>query len=137
MGITLGEYLIANCPKLYWDIDPTSPVLPRTAKMRKGESGSSFQRPEVTGSDNPAWGWPPFHYVHSFAHQMMYLTTHPRACRYYRQNKADRRLTRDALLNKFTRAVSDYPTFGIDKIRQEMSLGEYLNLVDMEAEQEE
>jgi hypothetical protein len=137
MGITLGEFLIANCPKLYWDIDPTSSILPRTAKMLKRESGMSFQRPEVTGSDNPAWSWPSLHYVHTFAHQMMYLTTHPRACRYYRQHKASRRLTRDALLNNFTSTLSYYPTFGIDKVRQRMSLSQYLNLVDLEAEQEE
>src|SRR5205823_4133759 len=32
MGIALGEAIIANCPKLHWDADPVSAILPRTAK---------------------------------------------------------------------------------------------------------
>jgi hypothetical protein len=137
MGVILGEFLIANCPKLHWDVDPVSALFPRTARMFKRESGMSFQRPQLTGSDNPAWRWPVLHYVHTFAHQMMYLTTHPRACRHYRQPRPARRRARDQLLNNFKSTLSAYPNFGLDRVRQEMSLAEYVNLVDSEAEQED
>lgn len=34
-GIAFGEIMIANCPKLRWDVDPISAVLPGTAKQHK------------------------------------------------------------------------------------------------------
>jgi hypothetical protein len=137
MGITLGEFVIANCPKFYWDVDPVSALFPRTARMLKRESGMGFQRPELTGSDNPASHWAALHYVHSFAHHMMWLTTHPSACRHYRRPRPARRRALDELLNNFKSTLSAYPTFGLEKVRQEMSLAEYVNLVDSEAEEED
>jgi hypothetical protein len=136
MGITLGEFVIANCPRLHWDFDPISANLPRTAKLLKRESGMSFQRPRLTGSDNPAWSWPPLHYVHTFAHHRMPWTTYPSACRYYRQLRVVRHLMRDELLNDFKSTLNNYPAFGADVAQREMSLGEYLDLVDSEAEEE-
>ncbi len=49
MGIMLGEATIASCPKLRWDVDPISEILPRTPRQRKREAGMSYQRPELTG----------------------------------------------------------------------------------------
>ena len=137
MGITLGEFLITNCPKLYWDLDPISAVLPRTGTMLKREFGMSFQRPSVTGSENPASSWPALHHMHTFAHHRMHWTTHPSACRYYRQLKVVRDLVRDELLNDFKNMLRKYPTFGLDGVQREMSLSEYLDLVDSEAEQKD
>ncbi len=137
MGIALGESVIASCPRLYWDLDPISATLPRTAKILKRESGMSFQRPRLTGSDNPAWSWAPLHYVHSFAYQMMRLTTHPRACRHYRLHSADRRRVLDTLFNNFTSTINGYPGFGVDVAQREMSLGDYLNIVDSESEEDD
>src|SRR4051812_32360629 len=71
MGITLGEFVIANCPRTRWDFDPISAVLPRTAKMLKRESGMSFQRPALTGYENPEASWSPLHQLHTFAQLMM------------------------------------------------------------------
>jgi hypothetical protein len=68
MGIALGEAIIACCPKLRWDVDPISAILPRTAKMLKREAGMSFQRPELTGFDNPVGTASPLHRPFSFAY---------------------------------------------------------------------
>ena len=35
IGIALGEFIMVNCPKLRWDMDPISAVLPKTARERK------------------------------------------------------------------------------------------------------
>jgi hypothetical protein len=42
IGIALSEFIIANCPKLRWDFDPISTVLPRRARQLKREPRSSF-----------------------------------------------------------------------------------------------
>src|SRR6516164_8652607 len=70
MGIALGEIIIACRPKLRWDVDPISAILPRTAKMLKRSRGMSFQRPELTGFDDPTRTASPLHEVYMFAHQM-------------------------------------------------------------------
>jgi hypothetical protein len=71
MGIALGEAIIANCPKLRWDMDPISASLPRETKRLKGTPGMSFQRPMLTGYDNPVFGKTPLHSVYLFAALMM------------------------------------------------------------------
>jgi hypothetical protein len=130
MGITFGEFIILNCPKLYWDVDPTSSILPRTTKARKRSPGMSFQRPVLTGSENPTWIGSPLHDVHGFAHQMIYLANYPDACRYYRSHKEDRRLVRDELLNNFNSTLNYYPDFDPYQLRHSMSKSAYQNLVD-------
>jgi hypothetical protein len=55
MGTMLGEAIVANCPKLRWDFDPISGLLPNEAKVLKQSPGSSCQRPMLTGFDNPAY----------------------------------------------------------------------------------
>jgi hypothetical protein len=137
MGITLGEFLIANCPKLHWDLEPTSAILPSTAKMLKRSPGMSFQRPAVTGSDNPTWKWGPLHYIHGFAHDMMPLTTFEGLRRFYRRTRMSRRRFREQLLNNFESTLSYYPTFDPHGLRREMPQVDYVKLVDMESEQED
>ena len=44
---------------------------------------------------------------------------------------------RDELLNDFKNMLRKYPTFGLDRVQREMSLSEYLDLVDSEAEQKD
>ena len=76
MGIALGEAIITNCPKLHWDVDPISAILPREASRLKRIPGMSFQRPMLTGYDNPVVGKIPLHDVYIFADQMMrYMMT--------------------------------------------------------------
>jgi hypothetical protein len=138
MGITLGEFLIVNCPKLHWDLESTSATLPRTAKMLKGSPGMSFQRPALTGSDNPTWKWGPLHYVFTFASQMSReLTSFEGLQRFHRRTKMSRRRFREQLSNNFESTRSYYPTFGIDQFRQEMSPADYVKFIDMESEQED
>jgi hypothetical protein len=137
MGIMLGEFLIANRPKLHWDLEPTSAILPRTAKMLKRSPGMSFQRPKLSGFDNPVWSWPALHYVHGFARQMTRLTTFEGVRRFHRLGKADRRRVQGALLGKFEHALSyDFAT-DPNGLQLEMPLADYVKFVDMESEQED
>src|SRR5262249_22936752 len=90
MGIMCGEAVIANCPKVHWDFDPLSAILPRTAKMLKRSRGLSFQRPMLTGFDNPAYTPHPLHDVWGFAHQMAHsMTTVEGINRFHRHHRLD------------------------------------------------
>lgn len=111
MGIALGETIIANCPNLRWDIDPISAILPRTAKDRKREVGTSFQRPMLAGFDNPAYCPMPLHDVYSFARQMAEnMTTVKGVISHYDRPREIRNLVRDELLNKFKGILRNYPS---------------------------
>ena len=74
-GIVFGEFLIANCPKLRWEMDPISALRPNAARVLKRELGSGFQRPELTGFQNPHWRACPLHELWTFAHQLAAITT--------------------------------------------------------------
>jgi hypothetical protein len=131
MGITFGEIMIARCPQLHWDVDPVSAVLPRTAKILKGSPGMSFQRPELTGFDDPASGASPLHSVNSFARQMFRnMTTFKGIKRYLRRPKRLRRFVRDELLNSFNAVLRYYPAGDPSGLRQQMPLKEYLAVID-------
>jgi hypothetical protein len=61
MTTFMGEVLIAQCPKLFWDVNPY--ILPYDTKLvsiLKKDKGSGFQRPEITGFRNPLMKWNPF-----------------------------------------------------------------------------
>jgi hypothetical protein len=131
MGITLGEIIIALCPKLYWDVDPLSAVLPRTAKMLKRSPGMSFQRPKLTGFDDPVNSASPLHSVYGFAHQMLiYMTTSEGIRRYLRIPERMRRFIRDGLLNGFNGVVRGYQAGDPNEFREQMSPEDYLAFVD-------
>jgi hypothetical protein len=131
MGITLGEFMVANCPKLRWEVDPTSAVLPLTGAMLKKSPGMSFQRPELTGFDDPIVKAHPLHRVWGFAHQMMlYSITTNGAKRYARQHSFVRDNIRWQLLNIFRRVMKTYHSPDVDALRKHMSSSEYTNLID-------
>ena len=131
LGITLGEIIITQCPKLHWDVDPVSAVLPRTAKMLKGSPGMSFQRPELTGFDDPVNSVSPLHLVHSFAHQMFrYMRTLEGIRRYLRIPRRMRRFIRDELLNSFNGVTRGYQVGNTNKLREKMSPEDYVAFVD-------
>jgi hypothetical protein len=75
IGIALGEFIIVNCPKLRWDMDPISAVLPKTARERQRFLGSGFQRPQLTGFDHPTWGKTPLSDSYMLASQVARITT--------------------------------------------------------------
>jgi hypothetical protein len=134
MGITLGEAVIANCPKLRWDFDPISAILPNEAKVLKRTSGMSFQRPRLTGFDNPAYGIAPLHEVNTFAISMMQYTTTVEGMKRFRKiHRFDRRLIDEQLINAFTQTLKDYPEGDPVGLRREMGTEEYLKLVDSES----
>jgi hypothetical protein len=135
MGITLGESIIASCPNLRWDFDPTSTILPRTAKERKRGAGSGFQRPMLTGFDNPAYCPMPLYDVYSFARQMAeHITTLKDLIEHYDRPRGIRNLVRDELLNKFKGILRNYPAGDPYKLLDQMGRRDYLNLVDAKVE---
>jgi len=138
MAITIGEAIIANCPKLRWDFDPISAALPRTAKMLKRESGMSFQRPMLTGFEDLVSGKMPLHDVYGFADQMMRnMTTFSGFNRFHSFHRADRRLILDQLLNNFKHTLIIYPAGDPDKLREHMEPQEYLKFIDAQSADED
>jgi hypothetical protein len=131
MGIMLGEAMIASCPKLHWDVDPISAILPRTARQLKRERGMSFQRPELTGFDDPVGTASPLHESYVFARQMMSnLTTREGAKLYYSCPSDVRKNIREQLLNSFNAVLRDYPAGDPYRLREQMSPEDYLKFVD-------
>ncbi len=59
MGITLGEWMIAESPALLWDMDPMSTLWPKQAASFARRFGSGFQRPTLARFDLPNWGRDP------------------------------------------------------------------------------
>jgi hypothetical protein len=132
MGIMFGEAMIAGCPNLRWDVDPISAILPRTARQLKRELGMSFQRPELTGFDDPAGTVHPLHLVFGFAYQMACnMTTFDGINRYCSCPRFMRRNIRDELVNSFTAVRRDYPAGDPYGLRQRMSPEDCLNFVDV------
>lgn len=116
LGITVGEQLIANCPRLHWDVDLVSPGLSRAAQSLKRAPGMSIQRPELASADNPLWRWSPLHDAYTFAHQMrLYVTTFRGLRRFLRRHRADRRRTREDLVTSFDSVLAGYPSFELDE----------------------
>jgi hypothetical protein len=129
LGITLGEFIVSNCPRLHWDVDPISEVLPRTGKMLKKSPGMSFQRPMLSGFGDPVATANPLHRVWGFAYQMnLYFTNSRGIKRYYRQPKFARENIRWQILNIF-KSVSKSRQDS-DPLRAHMPLEEYLKLID-------
>jgi len=136
MGITLGEAMIASCPNLRWDVDPISAILPRTARQLKREAGMSFQRPTLTGFDDPVSGKDPLHDAYEFACQMMdNMTTFEGIHRIYGRPLGIRRLVVDELLNNFKATLRAYPAGDPYKLRGQMDPEEYLKFIDSESEE--
>lgn len=133
MGIALGEFIIVNCPKLHWALDPLSAVLPRRTELLKGSAGMSYQRPELTGPDNPAVSVSPLHQVFTFAHEMMLFTiTIEDRMKFFRLTKRHRANLVNYLLNIYNNVITNYPVFDPIGLRKEMTAEEYLNIVDTE-----
>jgi len=137
MGIALGEIIIACRPKLRWDVDPISAILPRTAKMLKRSPGMSFQRPELTGFDDPTRTASPLHEVYMFAHQTsLYTITFKGALKLRSFPRGMRRDILEELLDSFAGALRDYPA--ADELRKWMPPEEYLKFIDrVETEEED
>jgi len=131
MGITLGEFLIANCPRFHWDVDPVSAVLPRTGNMLKRSPGMSFQRPKLADLENPGAKGHPLHSVHGFACQMRrYTTMWDGRQRYWRCARFDRQNIRYELLNMFVAIQKSYHEPYVHPLQKQMTREEYLTLVD-------
>jgi hypothetical protein len=136
MGIALGEAAIAKCPDLRWDFDPLSSILPRIARRLKREPGTSFQRPMLTGFNNPACNPMPLHGVYLFVCQMARnTTTLAGLSRHHDQPRGIRNLVRDELLNEFNGILASYRGSDPYKLWGEMEPKEYLKLVDADLEE--
>jgi hypothetical protein len=138
MGITLGEAIIANCPNLRWDFDPISTILPSTAKLLKRTPGVGFQRPTLTGYDNPAYEYLALNEVGFFARQMLRHTTTVEDVRKFRSlHRKSRRRICEQLQSSFKQAVKDYPGGDPHNLRKEVGPEAYLRAVDLESENED
>jgi hypothetical protein len=110
MGIAFGEAIIANCPKLRWDFDPISAVLPRTARMLKRTPGLGFQRPMLTGFDNPAYQCTPLDKSYEIAcYVMREMTTIEGIAKFHEQPRGFRRLNLEQLVRIFQRHLAKRP----------------------------
>lgn len=131
MGIALGEAIIANCPKLHWDVDPVSAILPRQARILKRTPGMSFQRPMLTGYENPVFRKIPLHDVYTFAAQMMrYMLTLDGRKRLGALRRDDRRLISDQFSNDYKAALTAYLADDADSLRAQIAPEDYLKLID-------
>lgn len=138
MGITLGEAIIANCPKLHWDFDPISAILPSTARMLKRTPGLGFQRPMLTGFDNPAYQSIPLEDAFYFAlHMMQLMTTVEGIEKFHDQPRGFRRLDLEQLVRIFKDTLQNYPEGDPYEMRVQMGQQKFLSLVDTEVEEED
>lgn len=136
LGIALGEAILANCPELRWELDPLSKLLPNTGKLLKQTSGISFQRPLISGFENPAYRVTPLHQSYTFAFWMMTYTAEAEGIRRFRAlSRFDRRPILQSLINFYLAALKEYPEGDPAGLRREMGTEEYLKLVDDEVNQ--
>lgn len=135
IGITLGEAIIANCPKLHWDFDPTSAILPRTARMLKRTPGLGFQRPMLTGFDNPAYQSMPLENAFYFALDMMKLTTVEGIEKFDDQPRGFKCLNLKQLVRVFKDTLQNYPQGDPHKLLEQIGPQEFLRFVDAESEE--
>jgi len=129
MGITLGEAIIASCPKLHWDFDPISTILPGTARMLKRTPGLGFQRPMLTGFDNSAYQSIPLEVAFYFAlHMMQLMTTVEGIKKLHDQPRGFRRFDLEQLVRVFKDTLQNYPEGDPYKLREQMGPQEFLRL---------
>jgi hypothetical protein len=67
VGIAMGEFLIANCPNLHWEMGPTAPFTEKRLRLLRDDFGSGYQRPEITGFRFKRWVEEPLHNVEGYA----------------------------------------------------------------------
>jgi hypothetical protein len=136
-GIFLGEAILANCPKLRWDFDPTSAVLPKSAKELRETPGMSFWRPAITGFDNPAYRVSVLHKAYEFSSIMMNYTTSVEGWeRFNRLPRFQRSFAYDAPLNLYRTALKNYPEGDPSGFMREMGQKDYLEMIDNEQDEE-
>jgi hypothetical protein len=139
MGTVFGEIFIATTPKLYWALEPTAELLPRSSRLLQKIPGMSFQRPNLTGWDDPTNEMSVHHSVWQFAYLMTgRMTTFEGYARYKRMGRIDRRHFRDQLINSFL-SISRKDSADLDeftRLRRDMAPDEYARLMDDIAEKE-
>jgi hypothetical protein len=122
MGISLGEFLIANCPNLRWDMNSISASRPKESNALRELVGTSFQRPEITGFDNPVWGKAPLHDVYVSARRMDMLSTANGRQKYRLLPRRFKRFRNDLFVSWFLGAIKEFYAgdqrvlYGIDEI---------------------
>jgi len=132
LGITLGEAILANCPKLRWQLEP-SHLLPQTSRMLKRTSGMSFQRPQIGGYTNPVYRITPLHQVYMFAFDMLTNTTSVEGIKsFLQQPRFQRRLCLEQSVNFYLGALKEYPEGDPAGLLREMGTEAYLKLSDDE-----
>jgi hypothetical protein len=132
LGITLGEAILVNCPKLRWQLYP-SYLLPQTSRMLKRTSGMSFQRPQIGGYTNPVYTVTPLHQVYMFAFDMLANTTSVEGIKSFLQlPRFQRRLSLEQPVNLYLAATREYPEGDPAGLLREMGTKAYLKQSDDE-----
>ncbi|WP_316172280.1 hypothetical protein [Bradyrhizobium sp. SZCCHNRI3037] len=137
-GIVLGEIILSSCPLLRWDLDPISKILPKTGKLLKETSGMSFQRPLISGFNNPAYRVIPLHQSYIFAMNMRVNTTSMQGIRKFREGpRFAQRSILDGPINLFRQTMADYPEGDPSGLLREVGPDEFFKLSDEEANRTE
>lgn len=137
-GIVVGQAILANCPKLRWDFDPISAILPQTVKILKETSGMSFWRPIISGFENPAYRVPVLHKAYEFSFSMTSHTTSVAGMKQFRRlHRFDQRLIFEAPVNLYLETLKNYPKGDPAGLLREMGKEQYLKLVDDEVNVED
>lgn len=134
IGITLGEAVLAHCPKLCWDFDPTSAILPAKAAHSKKIAGAGFWRPRLAGFENPAATVAPLGDAWTVAARMRSDTTTVEGIKSFRKLfDFERRLFRDVLLGIFELTLRHYPEGDPIGLRRGLGAAKYLEHIDAKA----
>ena len=105
--------------------------------MLKRTPGLGFQRPMLTGFDNPAFESIPLEVAFYFALDMMKLTTVEGIEKFDDQPRGFSRLNLEQLIRIFKDTLQNYPEGDPYKMRDEMGLQKFLSFVDAEVEEED
>ena len=107
----------------------------RARKAAQTNAGMSFQRPVLTGFDDPACDAHPLHIVWGFAYHMLVNTTTFRGmARLYNRPRAFRATRRRRTPEHFNAVLKGYRNDDPDSLRKYMPAEEYLKFVDSQEE---
>jgi hypothetical protein len=84
LATTFGEFLIANCPNLHWEMGPIPDgFTKREFASYKTDFGSGFQRPVLTGFKLRRWHIGPHHYFWMYASKLRRVMTSAQSQKFF------------------------------------------------------
>ncbi|NEU12785.1 hypothetical protein G3T14_11645 [Methylobacterium sp. BTF04] len=135
MGIALGEFIIANCPNLYWTFDPLSEKFPKSSRLLKNLPGMSFWRAEISGYDSLTCTASPLHDIYTYA-QEIYIYTNSLAGKSKFQDLILKKSATNRIIYLFIQAIESYPSGYPPGFKKDKSEKEYIDMFDELADEE-